>query len=83
MSRVEERRRRVEARLEEMQRAFSRDVERAQTVRDAALAVFGTLGLLLGAKALVGRLGGRSGEKGRKTRKPGTGKPRSGQPPSP
>lgn len=50
MNRVEESRRRLRRRLEEIGRAADRDVERALAVKDAALAILGAVGMLVAAR---------------------------------
>lgn len=61
--RLEESRRRVQARLEEIGDAADKEVRKAQRVRDAALAVVGVLGVLFTTRKVVKAIAGKKRKK--------------------
>lgn len=61
--RLEETRRRVQARLVEIGDAAEHEVKKAQRVRDAALAVVGVLGVLFTTRKVAKAISGRKRKK--------------------
>lgn len=65
---VEAKRRQVQQRLADIGRAADREMEKAERVKDAALAVFGIIGGLLAARRVVKKFG-EAAEKSKKRKR--------------